>query len=106
MSAQDWDVAIAAEGQDYIESAAPLITRPFDYGVVITYPFIPHHWQQTRFSDGLHYGVWYGSFEIETTIPNPTQQLKVGMIASLKVPEGGAVGKSKPVAVLPLYDGN
>jgi hypothetical protein len=65
---RDWDVAIAAEAQDYIASAAPLITRPFDYGVVITYPFVPHHWQQTRFSDGLHYGVWYGSFEMETTI--------------------------------------
>src|ERR1044071_5821453 len=60
----DWSVAIAAEGLDYIESPAPLITRPFDYGVVITYPFVPQHWQQTRFSDGLHYGVWYGSFEV------------------------------------------
>jgi hypothetical protein len=65
----DWSVAIAAETQDYIASAAPLITRPFDYGAVITYPFVPNHWQQTRFSDGLHYGVWYGSLEIETTIP-------------------------------------
>ena len=67
--AADWDVAVAAEGQEYIASSAPLITRPFDYGLVITYPFVPHHWQQTRFSDGLHYGVWYGSLEIETTIP-------------------------------------
>ena len=67
--AADWDVAIAAEGQDYIASSAPLITRPFDYGRVITYPFVPHHWQQTRFSDGLHYGVWYGSLRMETTIP-------------------------------------
>jgi hypothetical protein len=64
----DWDVAIAAEGQEYIASAAPLITRPFDYGVVITYPFVPQHWQQTRFSDALHYGVWYGSLELETTV--------------------------------------
>ena len=65
----DWAVAVAAEGQEYIASAAPLITRPFDYGLVITYPFVPHHWQQTRFSDGLHYGVWYGSLDMETTIP-------------------------------------
>jgi hypothetical protein len=65
----DWVVAIAAEAQDYIVSHAPLITRPFDYGAVITYPFVPHHWQETRFSDGLHYGVWYGSLEMETTIP-------------------------------------
>ena len=66
--ADDWSVAIAAEAQDYIVSPAPLITRPFDYGAVITYPFVPHHWQQTRFSDGLQYGVWYGSLEVETTI--------------------------------------
>ena len=66
--AADWDVAIAAEAQEYITSGAPLITRPFDYGVVITFPFVPQHWQQTRFSDGLEYGVWYGSFEVETTV--------------------------------------
>ena len=66
--AADWSIAAVAESQDYIVSPAPLITRPFDYGAVITYPFVPHHWQQTRFSDGLHYGVWYGSLEIETTI--------------------------------------
>ena len=65
---EDWDVAIAAEALDYIASPAPLITRPFDYGVVITYPFVPQHWQQTRFSDGLQYGVWYGSLELETTV--------------------------------------
>jgi hypothetical protein len=64
----DWAIAIAAESQDYVASAAPLITRPFDYGAVITYPFVPHHWQETRFSDGLRFGVWYGSLEIETTI--------------------------------------
>ena len=66
--AADWDVAIAAEAQEYITSDAPLITRPFDYGVVITFPFVPQHWQETRFSDGLEYGVWYGSFELETTV--------------------------------------
>ena len=64
----DWDVAAAAEGQQYIPSPAPLITRPFDYGAVITFPFVPQHWQATRFSDGLEYGVWYGSFEVETTV--------------------------------------
>jgi hypothetical protein len=67
--AADWSVAVAAETQDYIASASPLVTRPFDYGAVITYPFVPHHWQATRFSDGLHYGVWYGSLEMETTVP-------------------------------------
>jgi hypothetical protein len=64
----DWDVAIAAEGLEYMPSEAPLITRPFDYGAVITFPFVPQHWQETRFSDGLHYGVWYGSLDVDTTV--------------------------------------
>lgn len=64
----DQAVAIAAEGLEAIRSPAPFITRPFDYGTVITYPFIPQNWQRTRFSDGLKYGVWYGSLELETTV--------------------------------------
>jgi hypothetical protein len=66
--AADRDVAIAAEGATRKPSAAPLITRPFDYGAVITYPFVPHNWQATRYSDGLAYGVWYGALELETTV--------------------------------------
>jgi hypothetical protein len=62
------DVAIAAESATRMPSAAPLITRPFDYGAVITYPFVPHNWQATRYSDGLAYGVWYGALELETTV--------------------------------------
>lgn len=65
---RDWTVAIAAEAAAYIPSPAPLITRPFDYGSVITYPFVNFNAQGTRFSDGLDYGVWYGSFDIETTV--------------------------------------
>jgi hypothetical protein len=64
----DQDVAIAAESADRIPSEAPLITRPFDYGTVITYPFANFNGQGTRFSDGLRYGVWYGSLELETTV--------------------------------------
>ena len=64
----DQAVAIAAEGIERIPSEAPLITRPFDYGSVITYPFVPHNWHATRWSDGLSYGVWYGSLELETTV--------------------------------------
>ena len=60
--------AIAAEAQDRIASDAPLITRPFDYGTVITYPFAEFNGHATRFSDGLAYGVWYGSLELETTV--------------------------------------
>lgn len=66
--ATDRAVAIAAEGATRIPSAEPLITRPFDYGTVITYPFVPHNWQATRYSDGLEYGVWYGALELETTV--------------------------------------
>jgi hypothetical protein len=61
-------VAIAAEAQDRIPSDAPLVTRPFDYGTVITYPFSEFNGHATRFSDGLAYGVWYGSLELETTV--------------------------------------
>jgi len=64
----DQEVAIAAEALGRIPSAAPTITRPFDYGTVIAYSFDAAHWQATRFSDGLRYGVWYGSLELETTI--------------------------------------
>ena len=64
----DRAVAIAAEGATRMPSAAPLITRPFDYGTVITFPFVPQNWHATRYSDGLHYGVWYGALELETTV--------------------------------------
>jgi hypothetical protein len=64
----DQAVAIAAESAERIASEAPLLTRPFDYGSVITYPFVPHNWHATRWSDGLSYGVWYGSLELETTV--------------------------------------
>jgi hypothetical protein len=64
----DTAVAFAAESRETVVSHAPLITRPFDYGAVITYPFLPENWQGTRFSDGLSYGVWYGSEELETTV--------------------------------------
>lgn len=67
-SAADQEVAIAAEALGRIPSAAPAVTRPFDYGVVIAYSFDAAHWQSTRFSDGLRYGVWYGSLALETTV--------------------------------------
>ena len=65
---QDQAVAVAAEASDRIASPAPLITRPFDYGTVITYPFVNFNGHMTRFSAGAHYGVWYGSLNLETTV--------------------------------------
>jgi hypothetical protein len=64
----DGAVAIAAESATRISSPAPLITRPFDYGTVITYPFVPQNWHATRYSDGMRYGVWYGALELDTTV--------------------------------------
>lgn len=64
----DWDIAIAAEAAERIPTQAALVSRPFDYGSVVTYSFDSAHWQATRFSDGTRYGVWYGSLEIETTV--------------------------------------
>jgi hypothetical protein len=64
----DRAIAIAAESATRISSPAPLITRPFDYGTVITYPFVPQNWHATRYSDGMRYGVWYGALELETTV--------------------------------------
>jgi hypothetical protein len=65
---RDWDIAIAVEGADRIPTATALITRPFDYGSVISYSFDSSHWQVTRFSDASQYGVWYGCPELETTV--------------------------------------
>ena len=64
----DHAAAVAAESATRLPTPAAMITRPFDYGTVITYPFLPQNWQATRFSDGLAYGVWYGSLELETTV--------------------------------------
>ena len=65
---EDWAVAVAAEGAGRIETSNAVVTRPFDYGTVITYTFESAHWQATRFSDGRRYGVWYGSMDTATTV--------------------------------------
>ncbi len=61
----DFDVAVAASEFDRIESSDPMISRPFEYG--IGYPFDAKNWQETRFSTGRDFGVWYGSESLETT---------------------------------------
>ena len=48
-------VAIAAEGAGRPPGPDAAISRPFDYGTVISYSFEPSHWQQTRFSDGSRF---------------------------------------------------
>jgi len=64
----DWAIAIEAEGAGRKPTAAATITRPFDYGTVISYSFDPSNWQATRFSDATRFGVWYGSTDVETTV--------------------------------------
>jgi hypothetical protein len=66
--AVDRAVAIAAEGRERIPTDTAIVTRPFDYGTVISRSFDSAHWQATRFSDGTSYGVWYGSLELATTV--------------------------------------
>src|SRR5258706_2416358 len=61
----DRALAVAAEALRRIPSDSPLITRPFDYGTVINYPFAQFNRQRTRDSDGLQFGVWYGSLQLE-----------------------------------------
>ncbi|MEP6608454.1 MAG: RES family NAD+ phosphorylase [Burkholderiaceae bacterium] len=64
----DWAIAVAFEESDRIPTTTAIATRPFDYGSVISYSFDAAHWQNTRFSDGTRYGVWYGALEVETTV--------------------------------------
>lgn len=64
----DQAVAIAAEAVGRIPTAAAAISRPFDYGTVISYSFDASNWQASRFGDGRSFGVWYGSLEMETTV--------------------------------------
>jgi hypothetical protein len=64
----DQAVATAAELASRLPTDAPLLTRPFDYGSALTYPFVAFNGHATRFSDGLEHGVWYGSLELETTV--------------------------------------
>ncbi|HKZ73367.1 MAG TPA: RES family NAD+ phosphorylase [Steroidobacteraceae bacterium] len=62
------EVARAAEARGRVASSSPFITRPFDYGAVITWSFDTATWQQSRFSDGTRYGVWYGARDLKTTV--------------------------------------
>lgn len=64
----DWVVAIAAADDAVAGTTTAVVTRPFDYGTVITWSFDPAHWVATRFSDGRRFGAWYGATDIETTV--------------------------------------
>jgi hypothetical protein len=61
------DIAIAAEMR--VKSSIPSgsIERGFHYSTAITYPFETEPYLASRYGDG-HFGVWYGSMELETSI--------------------------------------
>ncbi len=55
-----------------IDHDAPQLERPFQYGVIadeeMLAVFERHRWRWGRFSDGCHYGVWYGAEDPLTTL--------------------------------------
>jgi RES domain len=67
-SPEETRVAQTAEARGRVPSPSPLITRPFDYGSVITWSFETAHLHVTRFSDGTDFGVWYGGLDLTTTV--------------------------------------
>ena len=66
--ARDWAYAAAAEARAKPSATAPLVSRPFDYAVVVALPFEAKSWHATRFCDGRRFGVWYGSEKLRTTV--------------------------------------
>jgi len=81
-NAEDYAVAYAAESRDTVATDQGLLSRPFDYGAAVTFPFLEAHRQRTRFSDGARYGVWYGSLDIETTIHESAYHWRRFVLAS------------------------
>ena len=78
----DYAIAHAAESRDTVTTEEGLLSRPFDYGAAIAFPFIEANWQRTRFSDGIRYGVWYGSLDLETTIHESAYHWRRFVLAS------------------------
>lgn len=65
---RDRAVAIAAEAEERVPTPAAVVTRPFDYGTVVSHSFDPSNWHATRYGDARRFGVWYGATEVETTV--------------------------------------
>jgi len=65
---RDRAVAVAAEAEERVPTTGAVVTRPFDYGTVLSHSFDPSHWQATRYSDARRFGVWYGATAVETTV--------------------------------------
>lgn len=65
--AREYGEALVAQQAQAKEYYAPIIERPFTYGVAVS-PGLVFSGIKTRFSDGTRYGVWYGSLDVITTI--------------------------------------
>ena len=78
----DYSVAHAVESRDIVSTDQSLLSRPFEYGTALTYPFLEANWQRTRFSDGTRHGVWYGSQDLETTIHESAHHWRLFVLAS------------------------
>jgi len=63
---------ISAESLSKPSGETVLLSRPFDYARAVFFPFEQASWQETRYGDGTHYGVWYGSESTETTVYEST----------------------------------
>lgn len=58
--------AVVQQRQEELEFRFPVISRPFEYGIALSDGLLGR--PVTRLSDGSRFGVWYGSFEPETTV--------------------------------------
>ncbi len=98
-NADDYTVAHAAESRDTAATDQGLLSRPFDYGAAITFPFLETNWQRTRFSDGTRYGVWYGSLDLETTIHESAYHWRLFVLASFPDERADVVADRRVITV-------
>lgn len=83
----DWALAQTLEANakpPNYRSEQIIINRPFDeaeYFGAIGYPFSETNWQQSRFSTGNQYGVWYGAESLDTTIYETVHHWRNSLLA-------------------------
>ena len=92
-------VAYSAECRDTVTTDQKLLSRPFDYGVAVAFPFLSANWQQTRFSDGIRYGAWYGSLDLETTVYESVYHWRRFVLAAFPAEIANIVGERRVVKV-------
>lgn len=96
---EKYAVAYAAESRDTPATDQGLLSRPFDYGTAIAFPFLDANWHRTRFSNGTRYGVWYGSMDLETTVYESAYHWRRFVLASFPAEAATVVGERRVVKV-------